>query len=149
MSSEGSSVFVICAARSIARGAAKSFSLSRIKESGEARPFPIVVIRTATDDFVGYVNACPHQGIWLNFGAGEFFNSDGTFLKCGRHGAEFEINTGVCVEGACQGKSLEPLALTVIDGEVCLCGIALVEDDDIPDPFAEQDDTMEIMIHPD
>jgi nitrite reductase/ring-hydroxylating ferredoxin subunit len=149
MSSEGNSVFVICAARSIASGAAKSFSLSRINESGEARPFPIVVIRTVTDDFVGYVNACPHQRIWLNFGAGEFFNSDRTFLKCGRHGAEFDINTGTCVEGPCQGKSLEPLALTVIDGEVCLCGIALVEDEGIPDPFAEQDDTMEIMIHPD
>lgn len=149
MSSKGNPVFVICSAKSIESGSAKSFSLSRINESGEARPFSIVIIRTDGDEFVGYVNACPHQGIWLNFGAGEFFNADHTRLKCGRHGAEFEIVTGTCVEGPCTGESLEPLALTVIDGEVCLCGIALVEDDGIPDPFAEQDDTMEIMIHPD
>jgi nitrite reductase/ring-hydroxylating ferredoxin subunit len=149
MSTEGNNVFVICSVSSIEPGQAKSFSLSRLTDDGEARPFPIVVIRTGDDEVVGYVNACPHHGIWLNFGAGEFFNADRTFLKCGRHGAEFDIKTGTCIEGACEGKSLEPLALAVIGGDVCLCGIALLEDDRMPDPFAEQDDTMEIMIHPD
>ncbi len=143
-------VFVICPAKSIDRGSAKSIRLSRVGESGEARPFPIVIIHTNDDAFVGYVNTCPHEGKWLNIGSGEFFNSDQTFLKCGRHGAEFEIDTGVCVKGACEGKSLEPIALAVVDGEVCLCGVKLVEDDSFPDPFAEEhDDTMEIMIHPD
>jgi nitrite reductase/ring-hydroxylating ferredoxin subunit len=149
MSSKGTPIFVVCSTRSIERGDAKPFSLSRINESGEARPFPIVIIRTEADEFFGYVNSCPHAGIWLNFGAGEFFNDDGTLLKCGRHGAEFEITTGTCIEGPCTGKSLEPLALTVIDGEVCLCGISLVEDNGMPDPFQDHDDTMEIMIHPD
>lgn len=147
--SEEVDVFVICAASSIARGSAKAFSLSRVNETGEARPFPIVIIRTNDDAYVGYVNACPHQGIWLNFGAGEFFNADRTLLKCGRHGAQFEIDTGACVDGPCSGKSLEPIALAVVDGDVCLCGVALVEDDGYPDPFQELDDTMEIMIHPD
>jgi nitrite reductase/ring-hydroxylating ferredoxin subunit len=149
MSTEANSVFVICSAKSIERGSARPFSLSRITENGDARPFPIVIVRTDADEFVGYVNSCPHEGIWLNFGAGEFFNSDRSLLKCGRHGAQFEIITGACVDGPCKGKSLEPLALTVIDGEVCLCGIDLVEDDGIPDPFADHDETMEIMIHPD
>jgi nitrite reductase/ring-hydroxylating ferredoxin subunit len=124
--------------------------LSRLNEAREARPFSIVVIRTKDDDFVGYVNSCPHEGIWLNFGAGEFFNADRTFLKCGRHGAQFDIETGVCVAGACKGKSLEPIALAVIDGDVCLCGVELVEDSGYPNPFEDEpDDTMEIMIHPD
>jgi nitrite reductase/ring-hydroxylating ferredoxin subunit len=150
MPSAANPVFVICSTRSIERGGAKAFSLSRINdETGEARPFPIVIVRTIKGEFYGYVNSCPHNGIWLNFNAGEFFNEDHTLLKCGRHGAEFEISTGTCIEGPCTGKSLEPLALTVIDGEVCLCGIALVEDSDAPDPFDEPDDTMEIMIHPD
>ena len=142
-------VFVICAAKSIEPGGAKAFSLSRITETDEARPFPIVVVRTAKNSYFGYVNTCPHEGIWLNFGAGEFFSRDRAFLKCGRHGANFEIDTGLCVEGPCKGKSLEPIALAVIDGEVCLCGVTLVEDDGFPDPFDELDDTMEIMIHPD
>ena len=142
-------VFVICAADSIEPGGAKAFSLSRITESDEAKPFPIVVVRTAANSYFGYVNTCPHEGIWLNFAAGEFFSRDRAFLKCGRHGANFEIDTGLCVEGPCKGKSLEPIALAVIDGEVCLCGVTLVEDDGFPDPFDELDDTMEIMIHPD
>jgi nitrite reductase/ring-hydroxylating ferredoxin subunit len=149
MPKEKPEVFVICAAESIARGGAKAFSLSRVTETGEGRPFPIVVIRTAADDYIGYVNTCPHEGLWLNIGTGEFFNPERTFLKCGRHGAHFEIETGLCVAGPCKGESLEPIALAVIDGEVCLCGVALVEDDGFPNPFEDFDDTMEIMIHPD
>lgn len=150
MSSEVAELFVICSAKSIERGGAKAFSLSRInEETGEGRPFSVVVVRTHANDYLGYVNFCPHQGIWLNFGAGEFFTPDRAFLKCGRHGARFEIDTGLCLEGPCEGKSLEPIKLAVVDGDVCLVGIALVEDDGYPDPFAELDDTMEIMIHPD
>jgi nitrite reductase/ring-hydroxylating ferredoxin subunit len=150
MSLEGEAVevFVICPVKSIERGEAKAFSLSRVDEEGGARPFSIVVIRTNDDGVVGYINSCPHARIWLNFGAGEFFNADRTLLKCGRHGSLFEIETGVCVEGPCSGKSLEPIALAVVDDEICLCGVALVEDNRFPNPFVDEDDTMEIMIHP-
>ena len=147
MPSAETRVFVICTADSIERSGAKAFSLSRINEAGESRPFSIVVIRTHADDYLGYVNSCPHQGIWLNFGDGDFFTRDRAFLKCGRHGAVFEIDTGLCIDGPCKDKSLEPLALAVVDGEVCVCGIDL-EESGFPDPFDEGDDTMEIMIHP-
>jgi nitrite reductase/ring-hydroxylating ferredoxin subunit len=149
MSLEDVEVFVICSAESIEPGGAKAFSLSRITETGENRPFPIVIVRTLANDYFGYVNACPHEGMWLNFGAGEFFSRDRAFLLCGRHGANFEIDTGLCVEGPCKGEGLEPIALAVVDGDVCLCGVALVEEDGLPNPFDELDDTMEIMIHPD
>ncbi|MFG1411004.1 MAG: Rieske 2Fe-2S domain-containing protein [Pseudomonadota bacterium] len=144
-------VFVICAASSIAPGGVKSFRLSRVVETGEnreTRPFPIFIVRTLTNDYFGYSNVCPHEGRWLNIGSGEFFTPDGEFLRCGRHGATFEIDTGACVKGPCKGKNLEPLALAVVDGEVCVCGIELVEDDGFPDPFSDLDETMEIMIHP-
>jgi len=141
-------VFVVCAADSIEPGGAKAFSLSRITETGETRPFLIVIVRPRAGDYVGYVNACPHQNIWLNVGAGEFFSRDRAFLRCGRHGAHFEIDTGLCIDGPCSGQSLQPLALAVIDGEVCLCGVKLVEDDRHAHPFDDLDDTMEVMIHP-
>lgn len=144
---EAAKVFVICAADSIERSNAKAFSLFRINEAGESRPFPIMVIRTHTDDYIGYVNSCPHQGIWLNFGEGNFFTRDRAFLKCGRHGSVFEIDSGLCIEGPCKDRSLEPIALAVVDGEVCLCGVEL-EESGHPDPFDDGDDTMEIMIHP-
>lgn len=149
MGSEEIDVFVICGTDAVERGGAKAFSLSRIDEAGEARPFPIVVIRTHDNNYVGYVNTCPHEGVWLNFGSGDFFTQDRAFLRCGQHGATFEIDSGVCIDGPCIGESLQPVALAVIDGEVCLCGEKLVEDDRPFHPFDDNDETMEIMIHPD
>jgi len=149
MGSEEIEVFVICASDDIERGGARAFSLSRIDVSGESRPFPIVVIRTHDNAYVGYVNACPHDGVWLNIGSGDFFTQDRAFLKCGRHGATFEIDSGLCIDGPCNGKNLQPIALAVVDGEVCLCGEHLVEDDRPFGSFEDHDETMEIMIHPD
>lgn len=147
MSSGDIDIFVICDADSIEKGDAKAFSLSRINDAGESRPFPIFIVRTQADEYFGYVNVCPHGGTWLNIGDGTFFSRDRGFLRCGRHGALFETDSGLCIEGDCKGRSLEPIAVTVVDGEVCVCGIALTEDLG-PDPFQDFDDTMEIMIHP-
>jgi len=149
MSSEAIELFAVCMSEDIERGDAKGFNLSRINETGESRPFPILIVRSHPNGYFGYVNSCPHEGIWLNFGEGSLFTPDRTFLKCGRHGSIFEIDTGLCIAGPCKDQSLEPIALAVVDGDVCVCGIALVEDDGMPNPFDELDDTMEIMIHPD
>jgi nitrite reductase/ring-hydroxylating ferredoxin subunit len=148
MSSGQVEVYVICAADTIEQGSARAFSLSRIDETGEGRPFPVMVVRTHANEYFGYVNACPHEGIWLNFGDGNFFTPDRAFLRCGRHGSVFEIDSGMCIDGPCKDKSLQPVALAVVDGEVCICGIEL-EEVGCPDPFDDGDDTMEIMIHPD
>lgn len=141
-------VFVICAMQDIGRGGAKPFLLHRLDEDGSARPLRLLVVRTLDDAFYGYVNACPHAGSWLNIDAGNLFTPDRARLRCGRHGAEFEIGTGLCLRGPCEGQSLVPLALVVMDGDVCLCGIRLVEDDRPPPHPDDLDDTMEIMIHP-
>ena len=141
-------VYAICAASDIEKGDAKAFSLSRLAEDGETRPFPIVVVRTHGDEFHGYVNVCPHNGTWLNFGDGTFFSRDRAFLQCGRHGALFEIDSGLCIQGDCKDDGLEPVAVAVIGGDLCICGVALVEDVE-PDPFGDGEETMDIMIHPD
>jgi nitrite reductase/ring-hydroxylating ferredoxin subunit len=149
MATDDIEVFVICASDDIERGNARAFSLSRLDVSGESRPFPVVVVRTHDNAYIGYVNACPHNGVWLNIGSGDFFTRDRAFLSCGRHGARFEIESGLCIEGPCQGESLQPVALAVIEGEVCLCGERLVEDDRVFAGFDDQEETMDIMIHPD
>jgi len=149
MSSEKIELFAVCADGDIGRGDARAFSLSRVDETGESRLFPILIVKTHANGYFGYVNSCPHEGIGLNFGEGSFFTADRTFLKCGRHGSVFEIETGLCIGGPGQEKSLEPIALAVVDGDVCVYGITLVEDDAMPNPFDELDDTMDIMIHPD
>ncbi|PDT65051.1 (2Fe-2S)-binding protein [Bradyrhizobium ottawaense] len=131
------------------RSDAMGFSLSQIDDSGESRPFPIIVVRTFGNDYFSYVNCCPHESVWLNIGSGAFFSADRAFLRCGRHGARFEIDTGMCIDGPCDGQSLEPVALAVIEGDVCLCGVKLLEDDRFADPFGGSDETMDITIHPD
>jgi nitrite reductase/ring-hydroxylating ferredoxin subunit len=138
-------LFVICAADDIERNGAKAFSLSRVDADGAGRPFSIFVIRTYADGYCGYINSCPHQATWLNFGDGSFFTPDRAFLKCGRHGSVFEIDSGRCIEGPCKDNSLEPVALAVVDGELCVYGIELEES---RLSFVDDDDTMEIMIHP-
>jgi nitrite reductase/ring-hydroxylating ferredoxin subunit len=142
-------LWVICESDTVKPGGAVAFNLERVTETGGKQPFPIVIARTVKNQYHGYVNACPHEGTVLNFfKAGEFFTPDGSTLQCGRHGATFQIDTGACVTGPCQGKALEPIKLTVANGEVCLSGVRLVEDDGT-DPYELYDDTMEIMIHPD
>jgi nitrite reductase/ring-hydroxylating ferredoxin subunit len=142
-------VFVICSAADIGVRSAKPFDLARLDETGAGKPFRVVIIRREPDEYFAYANACPHEGTWLNIGAGEFFDAERAFLKCGRHGAKFEIDTGLCVSGPCEGANLKPIALAIIDGDICLCGVPLVEESRFPNPFEELDDTMEIMIHPD
>lgn len=149
ISAEEIEVYAICPLRDIDPGKAKAFDLSRIGEDGNGRPFRIVVVRTGARDVVGYVNACPHQGTWLNIGGGEFFNTDGSRLRCGRHGSLFDIESGACLEGACEGEHLEPIALAVVGGDICLCGVPLVEEDMRPLSYDDLDETMEIMISPD
>jgi len=141
-------VYVICSTQQIEPGAAKAFSLLRLTETREARPYSIFVVRTKADQFFGYVNVCPHQGAWLNIGDGGFFSGDGARLRCGRHKAEFEVESGVCVKGSCKDKSLEQIPIVVMDDEVCLCGVELSEEEPRLSDDDEFDDTMEIMIHP-
>lgn len=145
-------LYVICGTEDIPRGGAQAFSLARLNEKGESRPFPVVIVRTDADVFVGYANVCPHNRLWLNIGDGEFFSDDKGFLQCGRHGAKFDLLSGQCTTGPCAGASLEPVPLMLSEGEVCIYGVRLAEDTPHPDPFgdhADLDETMEIMIHPD
>tara|TARA_B100000780_G_C21015465_1_gene406793 strand:+ start:308 stop:751 length:444 start_codon:yes stop_codon:yes gene_type:complete len=140
-------LYVIGRARDIAPGTAKSYSLARLDKEGNGRPLPLLVVRTENDVYYGYANICPHNQIWLNIGDGAFFSEDGCHLQCGRHGAKFEIDSGLCIEGPCEKESLEAIPLLVDDGDLCVYGVVLAE----ADPFSdyEDDETMEIMIHPD
>ncbi len=54
-------------------------------------------------------DACPHHGgtpmAWKTHA---YLNSAGDRIVCASHGAEFEIETGLCVHGAALGQRLEP-----------------------------------------
>ena len=65
-----------------------------------------------------YENRCPHTGESLDPLGGSV--SDGSLLRCQRHGAEFLTGTGECVAGPCQGEQLAAVAFTAVDDEIYL-----------------------------
>ncbi len=65
-----------------------------------------------------YRNYCPHLGLPLNLMPDKFLDYDKRYIQCSSHGALFKIETGLCVAGPCQGKSLQPLATEIIEGTV-------------------------------
>lgn len=71
-----------------------------------------------------YRNQCPHLGVELNWQEHQFLDMDAALIQCSTHGALFLIEDGECVAGPCQGKSLQPIASTIIDGNITLHNLA-------------------------
>ena len=121
--------YAICAMSDIPSQRARGFQLLIVGDDGAPRPWPIVIVRWGRQVF-GYVNKCPHDGVNLDWETNQFLDPDGVRLMCGKHGALFELGTGVCVDGPCKGKGLTPIALRVLDNEICITGVRLVEDEE-------------------
>jgi nitrite reductase/ring-hydroxylating ferredoxin subunit len=68
----------------------------------------------------GYLNTCPHQGRSLNWAPDQFLLDKDKRLICPHHGACFDLKSGVCVSGPCEGASLTPIEIVVKDGQVYL-----------------------------
>ncbi|WP_349516945.1 hypothetical protein [Bradyrhizobium sp. Rc3b] len=57
------------------------------------------MVRTFRNEYFGCAKRCLHENVWLNICSGAFFSADRSFLRCGRHGARFEIDTWMCIKG--------------------------------------------------
>ncbi len=68
--------------------------------------------------FYAYVNRCRHMSTPLDFIRYQFFAPDGRHLICLTHGALYEPDTGLCVDGPCKGLSLYKLPVLVTEGAV-------------------------------
>jgi nitrite reductase/ring-hydroxylating ferredoxin subunit len=66
----------------------------------------------------GYLDLCPHAGWPLSLSDERRLTRDGAFLLCTGHGALFRPENGRCIAGPCEGRSLQPWAVTVRDGVV-------------------------------
>jgi nitrite reductase/ring-hydroxylating ferredoxin subunit len=118
--------YAICGVRDIPNRRSKGFHLLRREADGIEKPWHILVVRW-DKKLYGYVNSCPHQGVNLDWERNQFLDPNGTRLICGKHGALFEVDTGECVDGPCSGARLESVRLGVLDGDVCVLGVALAE----------------------
>jgi len=69
-------------------------------------------------------DACPHySGSPMAWKTNAYLNAAGDRIVCASHGAEFEIETGLCVHGAALGQSLTPAPIeTTGDGDLIFNG---------------------------
>ncbi|TWB89389.1 Rieske-like 2Fe-2S protein [Bradyrhizobium macuxiense] len=121
-------VYAICGFNDISSRRAMGFHLMIVGEDGKHRPWSIIVVRWGKK-VLGYLNKCPHNDVNLDWERNEFFDPYGIRLMCGKHGSTFELGTGRCIDGPCKGGELTPVALTVLDGDICVIGVRLVEED--------------------
>jgi len=77
----------------------------------------VFVVRRG-DAVYGYVNSCPHIGTPLETLTDRFLSREGDAIVCSTHGARFRIEDGYCIFGPCAGRTLTPLALVIVDGEI-------------------------------
>ncbi len=78
----------------------------------DARGLPreAIVLRDPDGAVRAYVNECRHLPIPLGFRS-RLLTEDGAHLVCSTHGATYRVSDGYCIEGPCEGMSLEPLVL--------------------------------------
>jgi len=79
-----------------------------------SEPYKVILVRQG-DRVHGWRDLCPHYagGIGLAWKRDAYLNGDRTHIACHAHGAWFEIDTGVCVQGPCIGKHLSRVSLAI------------------------------------
>lgn len=102
----------ICMTEDIPEREARSFDL----ENGD-----IIFITQRDGIFFAYQNLCPHLQTELEFLENQFLDQDQEYIQCSTHGALFEVESGKCIFGPCEGDSLEKVAIKVhSDGGIYL-----------------------------
>lgn len=81
--------------------------------------FRMFVVRKGQRVF-GYLNICPHYSLPLNHRADEFLTRDGDRIMCRQHLALFAIEDGRGLEGACEGRGLDTIPVSVRAGEMII-----------------------------
>ena len=111
----------ICRIDELADPGSRAFSIG----AGEW-PLRGFLVRSGAQVFA-YVNRCPHAGHPLNWHPHEFLTRERALIQCASHGALFEIATGTCVAGPCNGNGLRPLPVELKDG----CVYAMIANESV------------------
>ncbi|WP_432698162.1 Rieske (2Fe-2S) protein [Marinobacterium sp. YM272] len=105
----------LCAVGELPEGESRGFDLD-----GDGQDELFVVNRAGT--LYGYRNSCPHQpGAPMAWRRHAYLNKESSLIVCFAHGAQFDIESGLCIDGPCQGDSLTAVPLSQDpDGNVYL-----------------------------
>jgi nitrite reductase/ring-hydroxylating ferredoxin subunit len=110
----GAEFISLCAVGDLPEGACRGFSV----DTGCGYQDVFLVHKAGRIN--AYLNSCPHTGGPLDWVPDQFLDLDGELIQCATHHALFRIEDGLCVAGPCSGKSLEPVAVEIRDGEISL-----------------------------
>ncbi|WP_417223088.1 Rieske (2Fe-2S) protein [Amphritea sp.] len=104
--------------------------LSRLIPEGQSRGFDpadqgqdsLFLVRVK-GKLYGWRNACPHiDGAPMAWRKDAYLNAKRTHIACHAHGALFEPETGLCIQGPCLGKRLQAVDVIEDDnGQVMIC----------------------------
>lgn len=99
----------LCALADISDGEARGFDVTGWRAK-------VIVVRRG-GAVHGWRDLCPHYagGTPMAWKRDAYLNGARTHIACHAHGAWFEIETGVCVQGPCLGKRLTRVPLIVDD----------------------------------
>ena len=67
-----------------------------------------------------YLNQCAHAPVRMDWRPGEFFDHSRLYLVCATHGALYAPESGRCLGGRCNGRSLHRLGVVERDGSIYL-----------------------------
>lgn len=80
--------------------------------------FPVLLVRGPAG-LSGFINACPHQYLPLDWQGGHVLSADGCRLICASHQACFDAATGAVLSGPAD-EGLTPLPLAIRDGQIVI-----------------------------
>jgi nitrite reductase/ring-hydroxylating ferredoxin subunit len=86
---------------------------------GDGDPAEVLLTRLADGAVAAFRNACRHwTDVRLDRGEGALVRNGE--VVCRKHGATFQLDSGYCDFGPCEGAVLESVDVTVADGAVYL-----------------------------
>jgi nitrite reductase/ring-hydroxylating ferredoxin subunit len=101
----------LCALADIPDGEARGFL------PNERREDQVFVVRRGAEVHA-WLNTCPHNWRPLDWAKDKFLGCPGGDIVCFAHGAHFDVGSGVCTRGVCEGERLIAVPLQVVDGEL-------------------------------
>ncbi len=75
-----------------------------------------IMLMYSQGNYHAFKNLCPHQGRRMDYSLGKFLLTPEGNLVCPAHGAEFKMDSGLCIDGPCLGESLQEVHLEINEG---------------------------------
>ena len=101
---------VLCSLADVPDGSARGL----LRKGNDDQVF---VVRRGDAVFV-WRNDCPHNHRPLEYRQDQFLSADGGHIVCYAHSAHFDIQTGYCFAGPCEGRSLTAVPSRITEGVV-------------------------------